>query len=552
MATKPHLVEPVDRVHLVIALSLILPSRTNPRQDFPDAYIDELADSIRAHGVLQPILVRPIPKTSLDGKAQQQHYEIVAGECRYRAATKAKLEAIPAIVRILTDVQAREVQLIENIKRKDLHPYEEARGYRQLLDLRDKDTPVHTPESLAKAVGKSTSWIYTSAKLLDLTDVWAKEFVAHLDRFTPGHAIVVARLTPKQQEKLFKDLWKADAFQEYPSVRDLQEIIQERLLRSLAKAPFKRDTVYAMPSQADAVAVNPHAVNAKLPLCNTCPLRIGTNPALYPTASTKDHDTCTNGPCYEQKVTFYLRDKEQELREKEPDLVVVTRDYSLDKTKAKDLPNTLTAMQYTEVKPNATGAKKALVVDGRDRGHIIHIKPSAHEQRKAERGGVDLEVRRKNLEDDITRATRKKILEGVCKAVAWNDYLKRAATAHAIVEGLDSNQRKQLLGEAMEGVYGFDQMLKAIAKWTPAQLLVGLAAAIWGGSALANVGYVAAQHGDDDLLVAARELKVDIKAIEKAVRALPEFQKRREGIASLESKAKKKTPAKAKLAARKK
>src|SRR4051812_46403651 len=111
-----------------ISIASTSASKTNPRKHFHQAELDELAASIRSHGVLQPVLVRPAPSA----KDPNVLFEIVAGERRFRAAKAAGLSTIPAIVRSLTDLQVLEIQVIENLQRSNLHPLEEAEGYEAL------------------------------------------------------------------------------------------------------------------------------------------------------------------------------------------------------------------------------------------------------------------------------------------------------------------------------------------------------------------------------------------------------------------------------------
>jgi ParB family chromosome partitioning protein len=130
--------------------------RFQPRTAFDPARISELADSIRAHGLVQPILVRPVP-------GEPDRYEIVAGERRWRAAQEAQLHDVPVVVRSLEDGQALEIALIENLQRAGLSPIEEARGYRRLLDeFRN------TQEHLAETIGKSRSHVTNMLRLLEL------------------------------------------------------------------------------------------------------------------------------------------------------------------------------------------------------------------------------------------------------------------------------------------------------------------------------------------------------------------------------------------------
>lgn len=136
---------------------LIVPGKFQPRTRFSDEQLNELAVSIRKNGIMQPIIVRPVWR---DGKAA---YEIVAGERRWRAAGIAGLEAIPAIVREISDQQALELALIENVQRADLTPLEEAAGYQRLLEEFS-----YTQDELSSVVGKSRSHIANLLRLLTL------------------------------------------------------------------------------------------------------------------------------------------------------------------------------------------------------------------------------------------------------------------------------------------------------------------------------------------------------------------------------------------------
>ncbi len=155
-----------------IPLSQISPNPNQPRRVFVDADLAELAGSIRARGVLQPILVRP---------AGEGRFEIVAGERRFRAAQAAGLTAIPAIIRTLTEVEVLEIAIIENVQRVDLNPIEEAMGYQALIDRFGR-----TQAELAEVVGKSRPHIANTLRLLSLpADI--QELVRE-NKITAGHA----------------------------------------------------------------------------------------------------------------------------------------------------------------------------------------------------------------------------------------------------------------------------------------------------------------------------------------------------------------------------
>lgn len=156
---------PIDRVS---------PSPFNPRKNFPEAELEELAVSIREKGLVQPIIVRPV---GVGG----QNYEIVAGERRWRAAQKASLHLIPAIVRALTDQETLELAIIENVQRTDLNAIEEAAGYRELVERFG-----YTQDELGQIIGKSRSHLANTMRLLKLPE--SVQNLVRSGELTAGHA----------------------------------------------------------------------------------------------------------------------------------------------------------------------------------------------------------------------------------------------------------------------------------------------------------------------------------------------------------------------------
>ena len=139
-----------------LPLNDIIPNREQPRKTFDEAALEELAQSIRQHGVLQPLLVRPLPSGG---------YQLVAGERRWRASRIAKLEEVPVIIKELSDTEAMELAIIENLQREDLNPIEEAEGLQVLIDKCG-----FTQEEIANSVGKSRPAIANSLRLLKLPE----------------------------------------------------------------------------------------------------------------------------------------------------------------------------------------------------------------------------------------------------------------------------------------------------------------------------------------------------------------------------------------------
>src|ERR1700678_2543897 len=165
-----------------LPLNVLTESTPNPRHTFEDAALKELAASIRVQGVLSPLLVRPLTG---------QSFEIVAGARRYRAAQIAEAATVPVRIVNLTDAEALEAQLIENLQRRDVHPLEEAQGFRALLNL---DEPKYSIEQIAAKTGKSPAYCAQRVKLTDLTAAVTEAFAK--DEIGVGHALLLAKLQP--------------------------------------------------------------------------------------------------------------------------------------------------------------------------------------------------------------------------------------------------------------------------------------------------------------------------------------------------------------------
>ncbi|MDD3289056.1 MAG: ParB/RepB/Spo0J family partition protein [Alphaproteobacteria bacterium] len=178
-----------------VSIELLQPGEFQPRRRFDEDVLKELAESIRERGVLQPLLVRPI-------MGEQNSYEIVAGERRWRAAQMAGAHEVPVVVRNLTDKEAMEIGLIENVQRQGLSLLEEAEGYKRLLEEFG-----HTQEGLSKVVGKSRSYMANIMRLLTLPDA-VKAYIDKGD-LSMGHAraLVSARNPIALAEETVKRGW---------------------------------------------------------------------------------------------------------------------------------------------------------------------------------------------------------------------------------------------------------------------------------------------------------------------------------------------------------
>lgn len=212
--------ETVDSGGVVtLRLSQIEPNRDQPRKIFSEEALNELADSIREHGVLQPLLVRPLPGDS---------YQLVAGERRWRASRMAGLQEVPVVIREMDEEQAMEIALIENLQREDLNAIEEATGYKQLMERYSM-----TQEQVAKRVGKSRPAIANALRLLNLPQK-VMDMVGE-GKVSPGHAR--ALLAFDDQDRIVEIAQKVKTGKY--SVRDIERMAknQDEKKEKAAKAP---------------------------------------------------------------------------------------------------------------------------------------------------------------------------------------------------------------------------------------------------------------------------------------------------------------------------
>jgi|SRR5215831_6473115 len=262
---------------LYIPLEAIDYSPTQPRKFIDPAKLQELADSITAHGVVEPIILRPHPK-------KPARYELVAGERRHRASIIAKRLTIPSIVRHYSDHQAAEVQQIENLQRADIHPLDEAHGFTFLIARF-----LYTPESIAAKIGKTPGYVTRRMALAKLADFLQKEMWK--DRLPLGHAEYLCRLKPADQEALGKSM-RRSYDDSLVSLKELQRDAERRFFRNLDSAPWKKNDVFVQ----------------GIPSCVTCPKRSGSMPLLFPEYA-KQPNVCTDHECFKIKLDAFIDQK---------------------------------------------------------------------------------------------------------------------------------------------------------------------------------------------------------------------------------------------------
>jgi len=207
-----------------VPIERIAPNPHQPRHEFAPDALRELADSIREHGVIQPLIVRQAPAGGRGGRDNAASYQIIAGERRWRAAQLAGLDEVPVVIKEASPEGMLELALVENIQRADLNPLEEASAYKELSERFGL-----TQEQVAQRVGRSRSYVANMQRLLNLPE----EIIGALyeGRITAGHAIVLLQLHGAAQVQMLEE-----TLAEGYSVRQLEERVR-RLKEPLAAAP---------------------------------------------------------------------------------------------------------------------------------------------------------------------------------------------------------------------------------------------------------------------------------------------------------------------------
>lgn len=263
----------------LLPLNAVVRSTTNPRQYFDDAKLVELSLSIQANGVHQPILVRPLPGHRVHSTDRCVTHEIVAGERRWRASQLAKATTIPAMVRELTDAEALEIQIIENLQRADLTELEEAEGYERLMQASDISA-----DAVGTKIGKSRSYVYARLKLLDLCTEARKAL--REGQIDASRGVLIARIPDgKLQLKALAEATRKNHLDEPISFRSFQAWLQTNVMLRLERAPFQITDAKLLPEAGS---------------CKDCPKRTGANPDLF--ADVDGADICTDPPCFDAKT----------------------------------------------------------------------------------------------------------------------------------------------------------------------------------------------------------------------------------------------------------
>ena len=390
-----------------LPLAVLTESRTNPRRIFEDNALKELAESIRTQGVLSPLLVRPLNELG---------FEIVAGARRYRAAQMAEVPTVPVRIVNLTDAETLEAQLVENLMRRDVHPMEEASGFRALLDL---DEPKYSIEQISARTGKSPAYVAARLKLTELAPVVVEAF--YREEIGVGHALLLAKLQPDQQEQAlaacFREDWgtgKQKAKGILLPVRNLQFWIEQNILLILKDAPFDKRDAQLVPAAGS---------------CVECSKRTGHNKLLF--ADVSRQDACSDPNCYAEKVSAHVA----KTIAAKPKLVQVSTAYGQQQEGNQTLPrNKYVAIRSEKPKTKEEAARpefktckyttEAIITEGGDVGSIHKVcanascpvhHPKQQTSRNDEKEKAEHEKQRK--EQAIANATGLRVLAAVSAAV---------------------------------------------------------------------------------------------------------------------------------------
>ena len=488
-----------------VPITSLTESPSNPRKRFDDTSLSELAASFKTQGILAPLLVRELDESK---------YEVIAGARRLKAARLAELKNVPVRVVQLTDAEAIEAQCVENLQREDIHPLEEALGFKSLLEL---GVPYNIAHIAARA-GKSEAYIYGRLKLADLIPPVAEAFLK--DKITIGHALLIAKLPVAQQQEAFaaafRGMWTSEGnTQVLIPVRELAAWIESNILLQLATVPFDKQDEALVPAAGS---------------CVNCPKRTGFNKLLFADVR---KDSCTDPECFRAKVDAHIA----KTMEKKPELVQISSAWNT-REGAPLGRNRYVELQIKKNKANGNAAKQpvtqkacekmtdAIVMDGGNRGQIVkvcadpncrthHADRPSPEQAQRERAQERKRIEKEKIAITARHRTLAAILERVSVPIKKADLLTVAQ--HML--GSVSYNRIPLLAKR-------HKLEVEKSKASPVELLQkhvshydesGLCRLLLEISLLESA-YRSSEDADSDaLLSAARRYRIDAEKVQKAV-----------------------------------
>jgi len=470
-----------ERYEQFLPIVEVRESERNARKYFDAKKLAELTESIRQHGVIQPVLVRDMPHSGV------ARYELIDGARRLRAAIAAGLRDLPA--RVLVDCgdrEALELGAVANLQRDDIHPLDEALAYRALIEASGAEVA-----TVAARVGKSESYVYQRLKLTDLCEQGRKLLWA--DEISIGVALLLAKVAEEHQKAAIHMDWPLRA------VRDLENWLDSNVYLELGAAPWDRSDAALVPEAGSCVA---------------CPKRTGFIPALFP--ELEGGDNCTDPKCFNRKKSVFVQLKKAELAEREPDTIVVSGEWRYG-----DKSDVLDRSRYRVLDEDAAAdnpdAKKALVVDGQDAGHVIYIAPNRSTGFNDKPDTSKANAKAAKLEEKIKAETITRSVASVLEAVSLSHYTDRAEwrfIVGRIWERTWSDLRRKIISRRkLPGETAADRV-RAMDDWIEQASGVDLTELLW---ELAMGGH--SDYSEEAIQQAAKLASVDLDAVAQEVRA---------------------------------
>ncbi len=395
--------------YCALPLQELRESPTNPRQHFDENALQELAASIKTQGVLSPILVRTLPENF------PEHFEIVTGARRFRAAQLAGLDAVPVRIVSLSDNEALEVQVVENLQRSEIHPLDEARGFRALLQLDGAGYDIH---KISAKIGKTPNYVATRLKLTELVPEVADAFLK--DGLAIGHALLIAKLPEGMQKEALSQAYASawgDGKHErvLKPIASLQAWIEQHVFLQLDKVPFPKDDATLVPEAGS---------------CLDCPKRTGFNKLLFPDTQ---RDSCTDPCCFNKKLEQHVARQ----IEAAPALVQISTAWGkpqsetvLGRGRYVPIVRASERKNGKQARPenvHCKSAVKAIVVDGVEKGHTVRVCadpkcgthfPADTQKRTKQHEAVRAQARQRNEAEQKLVAVRHRVLSEVLKKVS--------------------------------------------------------------------------------------------------------------------------------------
>jgi ParB/RepB/Spo0J family partition protein len=406
----------------------IHPSPANNRTN-KDAEIDSLAENIKAVGLLQPPTVRPM--------AKKGQYELVCGERRWRACCTLYNE-IPVIIRELSDAEAHEITVSENMQRKDLSPLEEAAGIQTLKDLGMDN------RAIADKLGKPVYWVARRSNLLNLSDAWKSKVASNdgkVSIWSAAHLEIIARLPIEKQDELAEEL-------EYNfgnmTVKELERCLDDEKTK-LSSAPWRQDDETLLPEAGS---------------CFMCQKRSSTQPELFAETdeqidelSIPKNDKCLDKACWTRKLEAHHRVGLEKAKEKHGSVVVIS--------KGNDLPydsefkkSAVHSYAYEKAKKSDSGAVPAYVVDGPGAGKIEYIKLNDNAPKSAQQAASGEPVE-KSTEERVEALEKRRTIRFAAKLIAMlqghgSEVTARKDETKCVVCGADLRYRSFVCDKCSE------------------------------------------------------------------------------------------------------